>query len=260
MVLTAVVAAVMTLAACSPGAGQEAPTAVTRHAAAAVPAGTVMNQRLPQQVATTELVDQNGNTTSLASLHGQIVVLAPLLTLCQETCPMTSINMYRAAQQVQRLGMAGKVEFVELTVDPNRDTVRRVHAYQNLYGNLPNWSLLTGRPERVKALWKALGVSTDKVPSDEPVRDWMTGRLLKHPYDIHHQDVVFVIDPAGHIRWLTVGHPDARGTTLPSTLTKFLNTEGRADYRHPRAHGAGSWTAHDIEQAVRYVAALSNAA
>ncbi len=109
------------------------------------------------------------------------------------------------------------------------------------------------------AFWKALGVSTEKAPTHDAVRDWMTGKPEAHPYDVHHQDVVMIIDPAGRLRWITIGHPDARGRRLPGTLQRFLNDEGRQNYAHPSAHGAGTWTARDVERAVAYVRHLGSA-
>jgi cytochrome oxidase Cu insertion factor (SCO1/SenC/PrrC family) len=224
-----------------------------------VSTGNTLNQRVPASAATTRLVDQNGRSMSLHSLRGRVVVLAPLLTMCQETCPMTSENMHRAAESAQAAkGLSSQVVFLEVTVDPQRDTVRRMHAYAKLYGALPNWRLATGKPEDVSALWKALGVSTAKAPTKEPVRDWLTGRVPARSYDVHHQDCVMIIDSAGRLRWITVGHPDARGTRLPTTLQKFLNDEGQQNYAHPTAGGADSWTAHDVEQALTYVRSLGH--
>jgi protein SCO1/2 len=192
-------------------------------------------------------------------LRGQVVVLAPLLTLCQETCPMTTEEIHRAALDARAAGGSAGVVFLEVTVDPERDTVRRLHAYAQLYGGLPGWRLATGRPATVRALWRALGVTTEKAPSDEPVRDWMTGRLLRHSYDVHHQDVVVVVGADGRLHWITVGHPDARGSRLPSTMRQFLNDEGRRNLARPGAGGASSWTARDVDQAVRYVRRLGGA-
>jgi protein SCO1/2 len=223
-----------------------------------VATGNTLTQPVPRAAATTRLLDQDGHPLSLRSMRGKVVVLAPLLTMCQETCPMTTANMHRAAAAELARGLSGRVLFLELTVDPQRDTVRRMHAYAKLYGTLPDWRLATGNPAQVTTLWKALGVSTKKTKPDDTARDWMTGRLIHHSYDVHHQDVVMVLDPAGRVRWITVGHPDAHGTRLPTTLKKFLNDEGRRNYARPDAEGASSWTAHDVEQAVAYVRSLSS--
>ena len=252
-----VVATLATTAGCAAGGGSgQAPRAAAEQSARTVATGNTLNQKVPAAAATTRLVDQDGQAFTLRSLRGKIVVLAPLLTFCQETCPMTTANMHRAAEAAQSTGQPGQVVFLELTVDPARDKVARMHAYAKLYGALPDWRLATGNPAAVTALWKALGVSTDKTKPEDTVRDWMTGKLVHDSYDVHHQDVVMIVDPSGRLRWITVGHPDARGTRLPTSLQKFLNDEGKQNYSHPNAGGASSWTAHDVEQAVAYVRGL----
>ncbi len=240
------------------GGSGDATAAATGQSAHMVATGNVLDQKVPASAARTRLVDQNGDAFTLRSLRGRVVVLAPLLTMCQETCPMTTANMHRAAQAAEQAGTAGRVTFLEVTVDPERDTVTRMHAYAKLYGALPDWRLATGKPAQVKALWKAFGVITEKSPVDKPVRDWLTGKLLKHTYDVHHQDVAIALDAAGRMRWITVGRPDARGTRLPTSLQRFLNDEGKRNYAHPNAGGASSWTAHDVEEAVAYVRGLDN--
>jgi cytochrome oxidase Cu insertion factor (SCO1/SenC/PrrC family) len=242
------------LAGCGDSAQQSA--AVTDQGPAQVASGNTLKQPVPARAAHARLVDQNGRALTLASLRGKIVVVAPLLTFCQETCPMTSANIHRAAQDVKRSGLGEKVVFLEPTVDPARDTVARLHAYAKLYGPLSDWRLVTGKPATVLAMWQALGVSTQKTRPEDTVRDWLTGKLVHHSYDVHHQDLVLVIDPAGRIRWLSIGRPDARGQRLPGSLHQFLNDEGRHNLAHPGAGGASTWTAHQVEQAIRYVDGL----
>lgn len=219
--------------------------------------GSTLDQPVPPQAAHTRLVDQDGRALTLASLRGKVVVIAPLLTFCQETCPMTSANIHRAAADLHAAGEAGNVVFLEITVDPERDTVGRLHAYEKLYGALPDWRLATGKPSAVLAMWKGLGVSTQKTKPEDTVRDWLTGKLVHHSYDVLHQDVVLAVDPAGRLRWITVGRPDARGQRLPATLQAFLNSEGRENRAHPGARGASTWTAQQVAQAVRYVRTVS---
>jgi protein SCO1/2 len=248
----AVVAAV-TAVGCSNAPSSSQPPLVQREVHT-VAGGPTMTERVSPAIARIPLRDQDGQSVTLRSLHGKIVVLAPELTLCQETCPMTSANMHRAAQWAENGSLSGKVVFVELTVDPWRDTVGRLHAYEQLYGALPDWRLVTGEPRPVQKLWKAIGVSTDRVYGHDEVVDWMTGKVLRRPYDIHHQDVVFVFDPAGRIRWIRLGRPDARhDPALPGSMSRFLNDEGHQNYHAP---GVDSWTAQDVEQAVRYVSRL----
>ena len=230
-------------------AGSDGPVAQAG-AAAMVAGGNTLDQAVPDGAASARLVDQDGRPFTLASLRGTTVVLAPVLTLCQETCPMTSANLHRAAAKA---GGSGDVVFLEVSVDPARDTVHRLHAYQQKYGALPGWRLATGTPGAVTAFWKALGVSLEKVPTEEKVRDWLTGKTLAHPYDVQHQDLVMIVGPSGRMRWIDVGRPDARGERLPSTLQAFLSDQGRQNYSHPGAGGASAWRVADVEQALAYL-------
>ncbi|HEX2895697.1 MAG TPA: SCO family protein [Marmoricola sp.] len=216
-----------------------------------VASGSTLDQKVPATASNAPLVDQDGRRFTLASLAGKDVVVAPFLTMCQETCPMTSANMRRAASDAGQGG--DRTVFLEVSVDPARDTVARMHAYQAQYGALPTWRLATGRPAAVTAFWRALGVSLQKVPGEGPVRDWFTGKMLASSYDVQHQDLVLIIDTKGRIRWISMGRPDARGLPLPTTLKRFLNHEGRGNRSHPDAGGASVWTAKDVDRALTYV-------
>jgi cytochrome oxidase Cu insertion factor (SCO1/SenC/PrrC family) len=207
--------------------------------------------------AKTRLVAQNGHSFTLGSLKGTVVVLAPFMTLCQETCPMTSTNIRRAALDASRSGRHANVRFIEVTVDPWRDSVPRLRAYQALFGRVAGWTLATGRPRQVVAFWKALGVATRKKYGHDRVRDWLTGKVLAHPYDVQHNDVVMLLGPSGHIRWMTEGVPDAGSASLPPKLESFLNEEGRGNLAHPGAHGSSTWSGSDIDEVLRYARSLT---
>ena len=59
---------------------------------------------------------------SLASFRGKYVMLAPFLTLCQEECPLTTGVFQELQASVDKAGLGDMVAFVEVTVDPGRDT------------------------------------------------------------------------------------------------------------------------------------------
>ncbi len=210
--------------------------------------GTVLDRRLDPAVLSLSFKDAQGRSLTLASLRGRTVVVTDFLTTCQEICPMTSANLRAAAVASERAGLGDAVTFLEVTVDPERDGVPRLAAYQALYGAAPNWRLLTSDPRTVASLWQALGVAYARTPSKPPLpRDWLTGAPLT--YDVVHQDAVFLIDGAGRERWLVIGNPDAAGTALPARLDGFLNEEGRQNLTAP---GEASWTASDVERAVQW--------
>ena len=212
--------------------------------------GTVLDIAVPAATAALPLVDQDGRTVTLASLRGKTVVLVDFLTLCQEVCPLTTANVRAVSQAVERAG-SGDVRILEATVDPERDTPARLAAYQRLWGAHTNWSLVTGTAGDIAALWKSFGVGYDRTPSTETPapKDWLTGKPLT--YDVEHQDIVFVIGPDGHERWLVDGTPRVSGPSpVPAPLQSFLSADGRANETAPPDP---SWTPQDVEAAIAYV-------
>ena len=113
---------------------------------------------VPAWVADLPLTTDTGQVTSLAAWHGQVVVLTDFLTLCQETCPLTTGNLLMMDRAVTAAGLGRRVHFVELTVDPGRDTPSRLRAYRKLIGAPANWSLLTGSPAVIGQIWRYFGV------------------------------------------------------------------------------------------------------
>ena len=212
--------------------------------------GTALNKPVPAEIARLPLTDEGGRTTSLAALQGQIVVRADFLTLCQETCPLTTGNLLDMDQAVTESGLAGRVHFVELTVDPGRDTPARLSAYRRLIGAPANWSLLTGSPGTIQSIWRYFGIWYEKVPEGaSPGEDWLTGRRLT--YDVTHQDALIYLDAAGRERFLVAGSPNASGVAIPSTLRQFLSSEGRADLAQP---DASTWTASEALTPIAWLA------
>ena len=68
--------------------------------------GTVLDKPVPAAVADLPLATDRGQATSLAAWHGQIVVLADFMTLCQETCPLTTGNLLVMDRAVTEAGLA----------------------------------------------------------------------------------------------------------------------------------------------------------
>ena len=216
--------------------------------------GTVLDEPLPARIAKLPLVDQHGRHFTLASLRGKTVVLGDFLTLCQEICPMTSVNLHDVAAAVERDGRSRDVQVVEATVDPGRDTVARLAAYEKLFGVQHDWTLATGDKRGLDALWAFLGVYQQRAKEDitPAPKDWWTGKPLT--YDVHHQDVVYVIDPHGHARWVDDGTPNTLGKRPSGPILRFLSREGQRNLTAPQDP---SWTVHDVEQAVTYVSGLT---
>ncbi len=235
--------AVVVLAALAALAGL-ASCASSRPAAPSSGLGTVFAK--PRPVPSTQLVNQDGQTTSLGSFQGKFVVLSSFLTLCQEECPLTTGIFQQLQASVKAAGLANEVDFVEVTVDPGRDTPARLRAYQGRFG--VDWTLLTGTSASIRAFWKPLGVYYQKVPEGHPAQvDWWTGKPLT--YDVDHSDGFFLIDRSGEERFVTQDIPFLHGH-LPSPLRHLLDSEGLKylkagdpgqDYTLPQAAEALSW-------------------
>jgi protein SCO1/2 len=207
-----------------------------------------VHRRVSPTILSTPLLSASGEKLDLTSFPGRVLVISDIMTLCQETCPLDTADVVAAARAVEAAGLGDRVEFVGITVDPDRDTPARLAAYQRLFTPVPrNWVTLTGTPTAIAALWRYLGVYTERVPDNPPApRDWLTGKPLT--YDVTHTDALFFLDSAGTERFLLAGHPYvARGTALPPTLRTFLNASGVENLDNP---GPGTWTVGDALEAL----------
>ncbi len=184
------------------------------------------------------LIGADGRSTSLRAYRGHWIVLAPSMTLCQEVCPVTTGTLNELQQGLRRDGMGSKVDIVEATVDPARDTPLRLRAYARLAHI--HFDQLTGSPSDIKRLWRFFGVYYHRVPEGHPADiDWLTHKPLT--YDVDHTDGVFIIDPAGHLRVVDEGMPKLSGP-LSKPLETLLDAEGHHNLAHPEL----PWTAVEI--------------
>jgi protein SCO1/2 len=245
--------ATVTLAGCSAstGSNNEIVSITTPTSTVAAPSnGTVLDLAVPAAVQALPLVNQDGKVTPLSSLLGKTVVISPSLTQCQEICPLISANFAQSVSAVDRAGLSDQVVFLEVTVDPGRDDVAHLKAYQKLFGVKANWEFLRGDVNQIASFWKGFHLSYEKTADDpgNQAKDWLTGKPLT--YDIEHQNIVYVLGPDGHIKWLVDAAPNVAGATLPATLQKFLSEEG---IKNQSSVADPGWTAADVDEAVAYV-------
>jgi protein SCO1/2 len=220
--------------------------------APAVSFGEPISAAEPAAVRDAVLVSSTGQRFDIASLRGKIVVLSDMMTLCQESCPLDTANLVAAARAVQAAGLSDRFAFLSLTIDPVRDDLRHLAAYRSLYRPAPaDWTVATGTPSGVAALWKTLGTVIKRVPDgSSPPHDWLTHAPLH--YDLTHSDEVFFFDAAGTERFLLEGVPHvAAGAPIPSELRRFMDGEGRQNLRHPQP---GAWTLPQLMQVLSWLA------
>jgi protein SCO1/2 len=133
-----------------------------------------------------ELTDALGRPFRLADLRGRAVVVSFVYTSCNGTCPLTTagLDRVRAALKSRRL-WGRRVDFVSISLDPERDTPDVLRRYAAIYRAEPeHWHFLTGPPDRMKAVLK----------------DWDMWARVGPSGVIDHPSRIFLIDPAGHQR------------------------------------------------------------
>jgi cytochrome oxidase Cu insertion factor (SCO1/SenC/PrrC family) len=210
------------LAACGSSGDPPAPSASQ---------GIVENRAIPD----IPLISSSGAPTSLGQYRGKDIVMAPFLSLCQDECPLVTGAFIALQRDVRAAGLEKKVVFMEITVDPGRDSAARLAAYSKEFG--ADWVIATGTPANLDALWKFLGVSVQIVPEEQPAKiDWYTGTPLT--YDVDHTDGYFLIDGSGHERFSDSNPPDLHGQ-LDQKLKGLLNAGG---IRNLDDQAAPNWT------------------
>jgi protein SCO1/2 len=231
------------------GGGSSAATGVATPSPAI---GTVVNLPVPTSVASIPLTTASGARTTLAAFQGEPVLIADFMTLCNDVCPLISANVAAMARTLKADGYAGKVALLEITIDPQRDTTRRLHAYQDLYGGkLPGWTLLRADAAGTAALWRFFGVGYQRVKEGKPADiDWLTHKKLT--YDIQHTDDVVFLDAQGHERFVIDGSPLVKGS-IPTRLRKVLTAQGIQNLEHP--HPIASWS---VAQGMQVLSWLTN--
>lgn len=180
-------------------------------------------------VPSVKLTRADGGTLSLRSLRGKVVVLAPSLTLCHEVCPITTQAFVSMRHTLAVDGLAGRVAFVEATVDPWRDSPARLRAYAKLTGI--DFTQLTGSVATIRRFWNWFGIGFKRVPQGNPPdMDWWTNK--PESFDVEHTDGLFLIDQSGYERSFFPGIADVHGHIKPA-LHRLLSSTGLSNLVHP---------------------------
>ena len=135
------------------------------------------------------LTDHLGQTRSLASFKGKVVVVFFGYAQCPDVCPTTLAEL---AEVKRLLGADGnRVQGVFVTVDPERDTAAVLKAYvENFDSGFV--ALRPSSPDELAATAKHFKVYYKRVEGKTPTS-----------YTIDHSAGSFVYDPQGRLRLYT---------------------------------------------------------
>jgi len=150
-----------------------------------------------------QLRASTGQPVSLASLHGKVLLLTFLDPVCTTDCPLIAQELRVADQSLG--AKAGSVEVVAIAANPLYYTAPYLQAFDRQEGmsSLPNWVFLTGPVSQLHRVWANYGINVATLPGGQMVA---------------HNDLVFVIDRTGHIRFEVNSDPGPGTTSSKSSF------------------------------------------
>lgn len=149
--------------------------------------GSVRPENVPQEDFT--LTDQYGEPFRLADHRGKVVLLFFGYAHCPDICPVTLSNWARVEK---KLGSERGVEFVFVTVDPERDTAEKLREHLAIFSATIRG--LTGTEEEMARVYERLGIFREK----RTFSDSAMG------YVVDHTSTMLLLDREGRVR---VSHP-----------------------------------------------------
>ena len=133
-----------------------------------------------------ELQDHNGVKFGPQRLQGKWSLLFFGYTHCPDVCPATMAMLQEAARQLQVEANPGDIQFLFISVDPERDKLSQLKDYVTYFN--PHFVGITGASEQLQILTSGLGILYQKVPNpDSP-----------EYYTMDHSGVLLLVNPEGN--------------------------------------------------------------
>lgn len=131
------------------------------------------------------LVSANDTNVSLSDFRGKVVVLYFGYTFCPDVCPATLSSMSKAMDILGK--KAENVQFIMISVDPDRDTPDRLAEYVAYFN--PTFIGVTGEVPQLEDIAALYGIYFSKHEGTAA-----TGYL------VDHTATLMVIDPEGYLK------------------------------------------------------------
>jgi protein SCO1 len=132
-----------------------------------------------------DLLDQQGAHYDNQRLLGHWTLLSFGYTHCPDICPTTLDTLAQMKQQLQQNGMQAPLEIGFVTVDPQRDTPRRLADYVAYFD--ADFLGITGTAAGIGELTTPLGILSRKVVTEGSAMD----------YVMDHSASLVLLDPQG---------------------------------------------------------------
>jgi protein SCO1/2 len=118
------------------------------------------NQRLSKIGPAPEftLTNQEGKRLALRDLRGKVLAITFIFASCVDTCPLLTAKMV-GIQNKLGAAFGPQVNFLSITVDPERDTPEILKRYAEAHKtNSAGWAFLTGTPAEIRDVAKRYGI------------------------------------------------------------------------------------------------------
>ena len=144
----------------------------------------------PKPLGPFSLVDQDGHPFGRERLQGRWSFLFLGYTHCPDICPMTMATLRQVREQLAREPRAADgVQFVFVSVDPQRDTPEQLRGYVAHYGE--GFLGVTGGDDQLQALARQLGALYMRAPE-----------AAGGAYAVDHTSTIFLVDPGAGLHAL----------------------------------------------------------
>lgn len=131
------------------------------------------------------LSQADGLAFDLAEHSGRIVLIFFGYTSCPDVCPTTLADFKRVKEELGE--KASLVDFIFVTVDPQRDTPERTQAYTS--GFDASFIGLSGTETELETVWQDYGVYRAISNSHHDAS-----------YSVDHSTRIYLIDKSNHLR------------------------------------------------------------
>ena len=170
-------------------------------------------QITPTPAAGFALTNQQGESVQLGDFRGDLVVLTFLYSNCTTACPLISLHLKRAADQLTPQEV-GQVHFMAASLDPERDTPETAAVYVEAFPTPQGLIFLTGPRAELEPVWASYNIVVRKVtdmpaPATEGTAmpqegqegqegmDMQEGHTGHTGYIVEHTVVAYLIDQQG---------------------------------------------------------------
>jgi protein SCO1/2 len=124
-----------------------------------------------------EVLDQDGRRHRFYDdlVRDRVVLINFFFTACGDTCPLVTQNL-REVQDLLGERMGRDIFMYSVTLQPELETPAILKDYAEIWEVRPGWSFLTGKPEEIERLRRAIGFASLD-PAQDRIKDNHTGLL-----------------------------------------------------------------------------------